>query len=157
MQFLPFAALYAGILLTVAFVCPVWSNLPGAAVAVDSIGQFPGCWHFVREDYLGEPYPSGPIMLERTHLEFPFDTAWYRARDTKWSIVSWAPAQGDSFDIHFYHDPTIRFPRGPGLVVGRVYYRSYPALIWALLQLPEVAMGEAIECPKELMEMPDPA
>ena len=148
MRLSSFLPLYAGILLIVAFVAPVWRAVPGSPVAVASPEEFPRCWQFTRDDYFGNPYSIGPIVLERTQLKFPFDTTWYQAREGLSTLVAWAPAQGDSFDIAFYHDPVIRFPRAAGPVIGRVYFQAYPNLIMALLDQASYATGEAVDCPR---------
>ena len=148
MRLATFVPLYAGVLACFLFLMPAWNDPEGSAVAVPSLEPFPHCWQLVRTDYFGKPYHSGPFPLKRERLKYPFNTNWYQAGEREFDLVAWAPAQGDSFDIEFYHDPTIRFPRGKGPVVGRVYFSLIPSVMMALLWEPQFAVGEEVECPR---------
>jgi hypothetical protein len=143
-----FIPLYAGILLSISFMVPIWREVSGTAVPDTAIDAYPVCWQLVLPDFHGKPLPFGPIVLKRDKQKFPFDTAWYQAHDVHSNLVAWAPAQGDSFDIAFYHDPIVRFPRVRGPVRGRVYYQSYASLAYALLDHASYATGEQVECPR---------
>lgn len=147
MRFLPFAALYAGILVSGTLALPVPSEYEWAPRPVHEFSRFPRCLRVDRLPGTGWVRVEGLVDLgERLR---PAVRPGVYEGESELGDFHWTASRGDSLDLFGHHTMILRLPVfGGDTLVGRAYPPSYANIYDALLAQPMAVSAVRVECPR---------